>query len=146
MLVRSRLSSKLLLDLLVIKLCSADKIRLRELMARTRLLLVSRIWYWILRLFLEVGDSPAHTQNPPNTGAGNSFTALWWGVAQVAQLSNIRITMASSVNGNGHSGIRLGRGSTLTLADIRVERGQVRILHKRLIRLKHQRLFNQILT
>jgi hypothetical protein len=36
--------------------------------------------------------------------------------------------MSSSVNGNGHTGIRLGRGSTLGLADVRVERGQVRFL------------------
>jgi hypothetical protein len=60
---------------------------------------------------------------------GSDFVALWWGVAQVAQLSNIKITMASSVNGNGHSGIRLGRGSTLTLADVRVEKGQNGIHH-----------------
>jgi len=33
--------------------------------------------------------------------------------------------MASSSNGNGHTGIRLGRGSTLGLSDVRVERGQV---------------------
>ncbi|KAI1812156.1 glycoside hydrolase family 55 protein [Poronia punctata] len=55
---------------------------------------------------------------------GNEFTALYWGVAQVAQLSNIKITMASSSGGNGHTGIKLGRGSTLGLADVRVERGQ----------------------
>ncbi|KAH8904793.1 glycoside hydrolase family 55 protein [Coniochaeta sp. PMI_546] len=55
---------------------------------------------------------------------GNTFTALWWGVAQAAQLQNVRITMASSVNGQGHTGIQLGRGSTLGLADVRVERGQ----------------------
>ncbi|KAK3939632.1 putative glycoside hydrolase family 55 protein [Diplogelasinospora grovesii] len=60
---------------------------------------------------------------------GNAFTALWWGVAQAAQLQNVKITMASSVNGNGHSGIRLGRGSTLGLADVRVERGQNGIWH-----------------
>ncbi|KAJ2976359.1 hypothetical protein NUW58_g8108 [Xylaria curta] len=60
---------------------------------------------------------------------GNAFTALYWGVAQVAQLQNIKITMASSSNGNGHTGIRLGRGSTLGLADVRVERGQNGIHH-----------------
>ncbi|KAH7319508.1 family 55 glycoside hydrolase [Rhexocercosporidium sp. MPI-PUGE-AT-0058] len=60
---------------------------------------------------------------------GNAFTALWWGVAQAAQLQNVKITMASSVNGNGHTGIRLGRGSTLGLADVRVERGQNGIWH-----------------
>ncbi|KAM0466965.1 hypothetical protein ACHAPV_000477 [Trichoderma viride] len=55
---------------------------------------------------------------------GNTFTALWWGVAQAAQLQNIKITMASSQNGNGHSGIVMGRGSTLGVADVRIERGQ----------------------
>ncbi|KAJ5240912.1 glycoside hydrolase family 55 protein [Penicillium citrinum] len=48
---------------------------------------------------------------------GNAFTALYWGVAQVAQLQNIKITMAYSSNGQGHTGIRLGRGSTLGLSD-----------------------------
>lgn len=56
---------------------------------------------------------------------GNAFTALWWGVAQGAQLQNVKITMPYSSNGNGHTGIRLGRGSTLGLADVRIERGQV---------------------
>ena len=37
--------------------------------------------------------------------------------------------MPKSSNGNGHSGIRLGRGSTLGLADIRVEGGQNGIWH-----------------
>ena len=60
---------------------------------------------------------------------GNAFTALWWGVAQGAQLQNVKIVMASSQNGNGHSGIRLGRGSTLGLSDVRVERGQNGIWH-----------------
>ncbi|KAI4868767.1 glycoside hydrolase family 55 protein [Hypoxylon rubiginosum] len=60
---------------------------------------------------------------------GTAFTALWWGVAQAAQLQNIKITMASSSNGVGHTGIRLGRGSTLGLADVRVERGQNGIWH-----------------
>ncbi|KAF7558719.1 hypothetical protein G7046_g5446 [Stylonectria norvegica] len=60
---------------------------------------------------------------------GNEFTALWWGVAQAAQLQNVKITMASSSNGKGHTGIRLGRGSTLGLADVRVEHGQNGIWH-----------------
>ncbi|KAF7518987.1 hypothetical protein G7054_g13262 [Neopestalotiopsis clavispora] len=60
---------------------------------------------------------------------GTTFTALWWGVAQGAQLQNVRITMASSVNGAGHSGIRLGRGSTLGLSDVRIERGLNGIWH-----------------
>ncbi|ETS73587.1 Glucan endo-1,3-beta-glucosidase BGN13.1 [Pestalotiopsis fici W106-1] len=60
---------------------------------------------------------------------GTAFTALWWGVAQGAQLQNVKITMASSINGVGHSGIRLGRGSTLGLSDVRIERGQNGIWH-----------------
>ncbi|RYP03367.1 hypothetical protein DL764_005182 [Monosporascus ibericus] len=76
-----------------------------------------------------------HTVNPAGfngfalTREGTEFTALYWGVAQVAQLSNVKIRMAYSVNGRGHSGIRLGRGSTLGLADVRVERGQNGIWH-----------------
>jgi len=62
-------------------------------------------------------------------GGGNDFTALYWGVAQVAQLQNVKITMPSSSGGEGHTGIRLGRGSTLGLADVRVERGQNGIWH-----------------
>ena len=58
---------------------------------------------------------------------GNSFVALWWGVAQACQLQNIKILMPSSVNDQGHSGIHLGRGSTLGLADVRIERGLVRL-------------------
>ncbi|KAK4141518.1 glycoside hydrolase [Dichotomopilus funicola] len=53
-----------------------------------------------------------------------SFTALWWGVAQAAHLQNVVIKMPSSSGGKGHSGIRLGRGSTLLVADVRIERGQ----------------------
>ncbi|KAE9379560.1 glycoside hydrolase family 55 protein [Stipitochalara longipes BDJ] len=60
---------------------------------------------------------------------GNTFTALWWGVAQAAQLQNIKITMSTSANGNGHTGIHLGRGSTLGLADVRVEHGQNGVWH-----------------
>ncbi|CAM1510755.1 Fc.00g082680.m01.CDS01 [Cosmosporella sp. VM-42] len=63
------------------------------------------------------------------SGEGQDFTALWWGVAQGAQLQNVKVTMASSSNGHGHTGIRLGRGSTLGLADVRVERGQNGIWH-----------------
>ncbi|CZR64545.1 probable Glucan endo-1,3-beta-glucosidase BGN13.1 [Phialocephala subalpina] len=60
---------------------------------------------------------------------GNSFVALWWGVAQACQLQNIKILMPSSVNDQGHSGIHLGRGSTLGLADVRIERGLNGIWH-----------------
>ena len=60
---------------------------------------------------------------------GAQLSALYWGVAQVAQLQNIKITMPKSNNGNGHTGILLGRGSTLGLADIRIEGGQNGIFH-----------------
>lgn len=59
---------------------------------------------------------------------GNNFTALYWGVAQVSQLQNMKIKMPQPKDGKGHSGIVLGRGSTLGLADIRIEQGQVRRL------------------
>ncbi|KAL2179579.1 glycoside hydrolase family 55 protein [Thermothelomyces heterothallicus CBS 202.75] len=52
------------------------------------------------------------------------FVALYWGVAQAAHLQNVQIRMPSSVNGAGHSGIRMGRGSTLAVSDVRIERGQ----------------------
>ncbi|OAQ64598.1 glycoside hydrolase family 55 protein [Pochonia chlamydosporia 170] len=61
--------------------------------------------------------------------AGQGFTALYWGVAQVAQLQNIKIQMPSSTNGEGHTGIKLGRGSTLGLADVRIEKGLNGIWH-----------------
>lgn len=61
--------------------------------------------------------------------AGSDFVALYWGVAQVAQLQNIKIQMPSSADGKGHTGIKLGRGSTLGLADVRVEKGQNGIWH-----------------
>ncbi|KAK6828307.1 glycoside hydrolase family 55 protein [Apiospora arundinis] len=60
---------------------------------------------------------------------GNEFLALWWGVAQGAQLQNVKIKMASSSNGKGHTGIRLGRGSTLGLSDVRIEKGQNGVWH-----------------
>ncbi|XWW98088.1 hypothetical protein V2A60_006084 [Cordyceps javanica] len=60
---------------------------------------------------------------------GKSVTALYWGVAQVSQLQNMKIQMPSPKNGDGHSGIRLGRGSTLELADVRIENGQNGIWH-----------------
>ncbi|KAK3346044.1 glycoside hydrolase family 55 protein [Lasiosphaeria hispida] len=64
-----------------------------------------------------------------NIPAGTAFTALWWGVAQGAQLQNVKIHMPQSVNGNGHTGIKLGRGSTLGLGDVRIENGQNGIWH-----------------
>uniref|UniRef100_UPI0030BA2B2C MnLam55A n=1 Tax=Microdochium nivale TaxID=5520 RepID=UPI0030BA2B2C len=66
-----------------------------------------------------------------NIQGGQEFTALHWGVAQVAQLQNIKIRMSPSVSGSstGHTGIRLTRGSTLALADVRLERGLNGIWH-----------------
>ncbi|KAL4724576.1 hypothetical protein ACLX1H_008017 [Fusarium chlamydosporum] len=61
--------------------------------------------------------------------ADRAFTALFWGVAQVCQLQNIRIKMPEAGKDLGHSGIRLGRGSTLGLADIRIENGMNGIWH-----------------
>ncbi|KAG6066279.1 hypothetical protein E4U32_006310 [Claviceps aff. humidiphila group G2b] len=61
--------------------------------------------------------------------ANHNFTALYWGVAQVAQLQNIKIQMPPSDKGKGHTGIKLGRGSTLGLADVRIENGQIGIWH-----------------
>ena len=60
-----------------------------------------------------------------NIPGGQAFTALYWGVAQAAHTQNLRIIMPTSLNGNGHTGIRLGRGSTLGVSDVRIERGQV---------------------
>lgn len=57
------------------------------------------------------------------------FTALHWGVAQGAQLQNVKISMPYSQGDRGHTGIRLGRGSTLGLADVRIERGMYGIHH-----------------
>ncbi|KAI2642512.1 glycoside hydrolase family 55 protein [Xylaria nigripes] len=62
-------------------------------------------------------------------GADQTFTALYWGVAQAAQLQNVKVVMPQSVNGRGHTGIRLGRGSTLGVSDVRVERGLNGIWH-----------------
>lgn len=59
----------------------------------------------------------------------SSISALYWGVAQACQLQNVKITLAPSVNGKGHTGVQLGRGSTLALADIRIENGQTGIWH-----------------
>ncbi|KAG5985399.1 hypothetical protein E4U55_003627 [Claviceps digitariae] len=61
--------------------------------------------------------------------ASQNFTALYWGVAQAAQLQNMKIKMPASRKGKGHSGIRLGRGSTLGLADVRIENGLNGIWH-----------------
>jgi hypothetical protein len=60
-----------------------------------------------------------------NIAGGDEFTALYWGVAQGSQLQNVKIRMPPSSHGTGHSGIKLGRGSTLGLSDVRIEGGQV---------------------
>ncbi|SPQ25706.1 45142afb-4c97-4e2f-8d8b-4538cffdc90d [Thermothielavioides terrestris] len=64
-----------------------------------------------------------------NVPGRQPFVALWWGVAQAAQLQNVRIHMPHAKYGVGHSGMRLGRGSTLTVADVRIEGGQNGIWH-----------------
>ncbi|KAG6015915.1 hypothetical protein E4U43_004577 [Claviceps pusilla] len=61
--------------------------------------------------------------------ANLNFTALYWGVAQTAQLQNLKIQMPTAGKKDGHTGIRLGRGSTLGLADVRIENGQNGIWH-----------------
>ncbi|KAK0671590.1 glycoside hydrolase family 55 protein [Cercophora samala] len=66
------------------------------------------------------------TRNVP--GATN-FTALYWGVAQASHLQNVKIVMPRSKAGNGHTGIKLGRGSTLGVSDVRIESGQNGIWH-----------------
>ncbi|KAH7251411.1 pectin lyase fold/virulence factor [Fusarium tricinctum] len=58
-------------------------------------------------------------------GGDKNFTALFWGVAQVSQIQNLNIKMPASGKDMGHNGIWLGRGSTLGLADIRIENGMV---------------------
>ncbi|KAM7202947.1 Pectin lyase fold/virulence factor [Naviculisporaceae sp. PSN 640] len=64
--------------------------------------------------------------------SSQQFTALYWGVAQGSQLQNVKIVMPPSASGVGenlgHTGIRMGRGSTLGLADVRIEGGQTGIL------------------
>ncbi|KAK0736744.1 pectin lyase fold/virulence factor [Apiosordaria backusii] len=57
------------------------------------------------------------------------FSALYWGVAQASHLQNVKIVMPRSIGGSGHSGIRLGRGSTLGVSDVRIEGGQNGIWH-----------------
>ncbi|KHO01498.1 beta-1,3-glucanase precursor [Metarhizium album ARSEF 1941] len=58
------------------------------------------------------------------------LAALYWGVAQGSHLQNVQIRMAPSPNGTeGHTGIRLGRGSILSLGDVRVENGLNGIWH-----------------
>ncbi|KAK4194158.1 pectin lyase fold/virulence factor, partial [Triangularia verruculosa] len=64
-----------------------------------------------------------------NIPAATSFTALYWGVAQASHLQNVKIVMPRSSGGNGHSGMRLGRGSTLGVSDVRIEGGQNGIWH-----------------
>ncbi|KAG6009657.1 hypothetical protein E4U21_001721 [Claviceps maximensis] len=61
--------------------------------------------------------------------ASLNYTALYWGVAQAAQLQNMKIRMPTSKKDKGHTGIRLGRGSTLGLADVRIENGLNGIWH-----------------
>ncbi|KAL1839257.1 hypothetical protein VTJ49DRAFT_1694 [Mycothermus thermophilus] len=53
------------------------------------------------------------------------FVALDWSVAQGSHLQNVRIRMPRpGSNGAGHSGMRMRRGSTLAVSDVRIEGGQ----------------------
>ncbi|KOS18425.1 Glucan endo-1 [Escovopsis weberi] len=53
-----------------------------------------------------------------------AFTCLGWGVAQATQIQNVKIVMPESANGKGHTGIKMTRGSSIAVADVRVENGQ----------------------
>jgi len=55
------------------------------------------------------------------------FLALYWGVAQAAQLQNVKIRMPPATGSTGHVGIRMGRGSTLTVADVNISGGSVNL-------------------
>ncbi|EFY87950.1 beta-1,3-glucanase precursor [Metarhizium acridum CQMa 102] len=58
------------------------------------------------------------------------LTALYWGVAQGSHLQNVQIRMAQSTDRkDGHTGIRLGVGSILSLGDVRIENGLNGIWH-----------------
>ncbi|KAK4221938.1 glycoside hydrolase [Podospora fimiseda] len=59
-----------------------------------------------------------------NIPRDQAFTALYWGVAQASHTQNVKINMPMSLNGNGHTGIRMGRGSSLGVSDVRIEGGQ----------------------
>jgi hypothetical protein len=53
------------------------------------------------------------------------FVALGWSVAQGSHLQNVVIRMPpAGSSGTGHSGIRMNRGSTLAVSDVRIEGGQ----------------------
>ncbi|EFY95392.1 pectate lyase superfamily protein [Metarhizium robertsii] len=58
------------------------------------------------------------------------LTALYWGVAQGSHLQNVQIVMPQSTDRkDGHTGIRLGVGSILSLGDVRIENGLTGIWH-----------------
>ncbi|KAL2268043.1 hypothetical protein VTJ83DRAFT_2889 [Remersonia thermophila] len=60
-----------------------------------------------------------------NIRSDTPFVALDWSVAQGSHLQNVRIRMPPPGNhGTGHSGIRMRRGSTLAVSDVRLEGGQ----------------------
>lgn len=55
-------------------------------------------------------------------GAGGKITALQWGVAQGAGLTNVQIDISA-----GHTGINLDGGSTIAVTDVRISGGGVGI-------------------
>ncbi|KAM7211036.1 glycoside hydrolase family 55 protein [Rhypophila decipiens] len=67
------------------------------------------------------------------TNPGSSRNNLWFASQpRGSQFQNVKIVMPTSASGVGetlgHTGIRMGRGSTLGLADVRIENGQTGIL------------------
>lgn len=53
--------------------------------------------------------------------SNSNFNALSWRVAQNCALENVKILLPS----NTHTGILLGQGSTISVADVRIEKGAV---------------------
>lgn len=57
--------------------------------------------------------------------ADTSITALQWGVAQGAGLTNVKINMPS--DSTGHTGINISGGSTIAVTDVQITGGKVGI-------------------
>ncbi|KAG5927925.1 hypothetical protein E4U42_001567 [Claviceps africana] len=58
-----------------------------------------------------------------NIDANRDFRALDWRVAQGSHMQNVRIVMPPAGNESGHTGVWLGPGTSLSLSDVRIERG-----------------------
>ncbi|KAK0624181.1 beta-1,3-glucanase precursor [Immersiella caudata] len=56
------------------------------------------------------------------------MAALGWNVAQGSHLQNIVIKLPKVTDSKGHAGIVVGRGSTLAIADVRIEDGMYGIV------------------